>query len=155
MIRKHRTKEKRRFAALLMALAVLLASPPNLKAQSTDVYFESQGFGSGYAYGFSHEGFGNDLIYNFSHQIYGDDYIYNFTHEIFGRDYTGEFSHENFGDDFTGNFGHQGFGDAPMGSGIFILLAAGTCYAVKRRQKSGDRRQKSGDRRQNPEHRIK
>ena len=76
MIRKHRTKEKRRFAVLLMAM--LLASPPNLKAQSTDVYFESQGFGSGYAYGFSHEGFGNDLIYNFSHQIYGDDYIYNF-----------------------------------------------------------------------------
>ena len=154
MIRKHRTKEKRRFAALLMALAVLLASPPNLKAQSTDVYFESQGFGSGYAYGFSHEGFGNDLIYNFSHQIYGDDYIYNFTHEIFGRDYIGEFSHEGFGDDFNGTFGHQGFG-APLGSGVFILLAAGTCYAVKRRQKSGDRRQKSGDRRQNPEHRIK
>ena len=101
MLRKHRTKEKRRFAVLLMTMAVLLASPPSIRAQGTDVYFESQGFGSGYAYGFSHEGFGND---------------------------------------YTGNFGHQGFG-APLGSGVFILLAAGTCYAVKRRQKSGDRRQ--------------
>ena len=73
MLRKHRTKEKRRFAVLLMAMAVLLASPPSIRAQGTDVYFESQGFGS----------------------------------------------------DFTGNFGHQGFG-APLGSGVFILLAAGT-----------------------------
>ena len=71
-----------------MAMAVLLASPPSIRAQGTDVYFESQGFGN----------------------------------------------------DYTGNFGHQGFG-APLGSGVFILLAAGTFYAVKRRQKSGDRRQ--------------
>ena len=133
---------------LLMAMAMLLASPPSIRAQGTDVYFETQGFGNGYAYGFSHEGFGNDYIYDFAHQIYGTDYIYDFTHEVFGRNYTGEFTHESFGSDFTGNFGHQGFGDAPLGSGVFILLAAGTCYAVKRKQKSGDRRQ-------NPGHRIK
>ena len=158
MLRKHRTKEKRRFAVLLMALAVLLASPPDMRAQS-DAYFEAEDFGDNYAYGFSHEGYGSDIIYNFTHQIYGDDYLYNFSHQIYGSDYIYDFSHqvfgddyiyslthEGFGDDYTGNFNHQGFGEAPLGSGIFILLAAGTCYAVKRSKKQEVRSKKPGHR---------
>lgn len=143
----HRTMKKRTFVALLMALTVLVASPPDLRAQ-TDAYFEAQDFGDGYACGFSHEGFGDDIIYNFTHQyygsdynyafthqIYGSDYIYGFSHQIFGSDYVYGLSHQGFGSDYTGNFGHQGFGEPlPLGSGIAILLAAGTSYAVKKRR---------------------
>ena len=78
-----------------MALAVLIASPPDLRAQS-DAYFEAEDFGDNYAYGFSHEEFGGDLIYNFTHQSYGDDYIYNFSHQIYGSDYVYSFAHEIF-----------------------------------------------------------
>ena len=139
-------KKKRRAFVLLMALAAVMASPPDMWAQGTDAYFEAQDFGDGYAYGFSHEGFGGDLIYNFthqsygddyiygfSHQIYGDDYIYGFSHQLFGDDYIYGFTHESFGDDYTGSFTHQGF-NTPLGSGIFILLVAGTCYTVKKRK---------------------
>ena len=120
-----------------MALAVLIASPPDMRAQS-DAYFEAEDFGDNYAYGFSHESYGNDLIYNFSHQIYGSDYIYSFSHQIFGSDYIYGLSHQGFGDDFNGNFGHQGFGSpAPIGSGLVVLLAASAGYtAVKRRRSS-------------------
>ena len=147
MLRKHRTKEKRNVFVLLMAMAVLLALPPSIMAQGTDMYFEAEDFGDNYAYGFSHEAFGGDLIYNFTHQSYGDDYIYGFSHQIYGRDYIYSFthgifgsdyiygfSHEGFGDDYNGNFSHQGFG-APLGNGVFILLTAGACYAVKRSKK--------------------
>ena len=130
---KDRTREKLKFAVLLLALAVLLASPPDTRAQGTDAYFEAQDFGDGYAYGFSHEGFGNDYIYNLSHQAYGSDYIYGFSHQMFGDDYIYGFTHESFGDDYTGSFTHQGF-NTPLGSGIFILLVAGTCYTVKKRK---------------------
>ena len=146
----HRTMKKRMFVALMLALTVLLASPPDILAQ-TDAYFEAQDFGDNYAYGFSHEGFGDDIIYNFthqsygddynygfSHQIYGSDYIYSFSHQIFGSDYIYGLSHQGFGDDFNGNFGHQGFGSpAPIGSGLVVLLAASAGYtAIKRRRSS-------------------
>lgn len=127
-------KKKRKAFVLLMALAAVMASPPDTRAQGTDAYFEAQDFGDGYAYGFSHEGFGGDLIYSFTHQSYGDDYIYGFSHQIYGSDYIYGFSHQMFGDDYTGSFTHQGFGAAPLGSGIFILLVAGTCYTVKKRK---------------------
>ncbi|MBQ4205140.1 MAG: hypothetical protein II662_00595 [Bacteroidales bacterium] len=126
-------KKKRKAFVLLMALAAVMASPPCIRAQGTDMYFESQAFGDDYHYGFSHEGFGDDYIYGFSHQIYGSDYIYGFSHQMFGDDYIYGFTHESFGDDFTGNFGHQGFGQpAPLGSGIIVLLAAGANYAFRR-----------------------
>lgn len=146
---KDRTREKLKFAVLLLALAAVMASPPDTWAQGTDAYFEAQDFGDGYAYGFSHEGFGGDLIYNFthqsygddyiygfSHQIYGDDYIYGFSHQLFGDDYIYGFTHESFGDDYTGSFTHQGFGSpAPIGSGLVVLLVASTGYtAIKRRR---------------------
>ena len=127
-----------------MALAVLIASPPDLRAQS-DAYFEAEDFGDNYAYGFSHEGYGDNYIYNLSHQSYGSDYVYGFTHQIYGSDYIYGLSHEGFGDDFNGNFGHQGFGEpVPLGSGVFILLASGACYAVKRRKKQEVRSKKPG-----------
>ena len=44
-------KKKRRAFVLLMALAAVMASPPDTWAQGTDMYFESQAFGDGYAYG--------------------------------------------------------------------------------------------------------
>lgn len=113
-------KKKRKAFVLLMALAAVMASPPDTWAQGTDMYFESQAFGDDYHYGFSHQIYGSDYIYGFSHQMFGDDYIYGFTHE-------------SFGDDFTGNFTHQGFGQpAPLGSGIIVLLAAGANYAFRR-----------------------
>ena len=150
-------KKKRRAFVLLMALAAVMASPPDTRAQGTDMYFESQAFGDDYAYGFSHEGFGGDLIYNFihqsygddynyalSHQIYGDDYIYGFSHQIYGSNYIYWFTHEGFGDDYTGTFGHQGFGDpVPLGSGIIVLLAAGANYVYRKRCPKGQKSKKN------------
>lgn len=129
-------KKKRRAFVLLMALAAVMASPPDTRAQGTDMYFESQAFGDGYQYGFSHEGFGNDYVFRFSHQAYGSSYIYGFSHQVFGDGFSGNFGHEGFGDDFNGNFGHQGFGDpAPLGSGIIVLLTAGVSYAYRSRRR--------------------
>jgi hypothetical protein len=158
-------KKKRRAFVLLMALAAVMASPPDMWAQGTDAYFEAQDFGDGYAYGFSHEGFGGDLIYNFthqtygddynyafSHQMYGDDYIYGFSHQIYGSDYIYWFTHEGFGDDYTGSFSHQGFGQpVPLGSGIIVLLAAGAAYSyrVTRRPQRTWRSQRTRNKKKN------
>ena len=145
-------KKKRRAFVLLMALAAVLASPPDTRAQGTDMYFESQAFGDDYHYGFSHEGFGDDYIYGFSHQIYGSDYIYGFSHQMFGDDYIYGFTHESFGDDYTGSFTHQGFGQpAPLGSGIIVLLAAGAAYSyrVTRRPQRTWRSQRTRNKKKN------
>ena len=64
-------KKKRKAFVLLMALAAVMASPPCIRAQGTDMYFESQAFGDDYHYGFSHEGFGDDFTGNFGHQGFG------------------------------------------------------------------------------------
>lgn len=145
-------KKKRKAFVLLLALAAVMASPPDTRAQGTDAYFEAQDFSDGYAYGFSHEGFGDDYIYGFSHQIYGDDYIYGFSHQMFGDDYIYGFTHESFGDDYTGSFTHQGFGQpAPLGSGIIVLLAAGAAYSyrVTRRPQRTWRSQRTRNKKKN------
>ena len=133
----HRTMKKRTFVALMLALAVLLASPPDIMAQGVDAHFETQGFGDGYAYGFSHQGFGLDFLFNLTHQSYGSDYNGNFTHQGYGSNFNGVFNHEGFGSDYNGNFNHQGFGNPlPLGSGLVVLLAASAGYTVVKRRRS-------------------
>lgn len=73
---------------------------------------------------------------NFTHQPFGSDYTGTFTHQSFGSDYTGDFTHQSFGSDYEGNFTHQSFGDtSPIGSGLFVLFAAGVGYAAWKRKK--------------------
>ena len=49
----------------------------------------------------------------------------------------GTFTHQTFGTNHEGNFTHQTFGDnVPVGSGLFILLAAGVGYAATKRKKN-------------------
>ena len=62
-------------------------------------------------------------------------------HSLLGRGNRGTtegtFTHQTFGTNHEGNFTHQTFGDnVPVGSGLFILLAAGVGYAATKRKKN-------------------
>ena len=79
-------------------------------------------------------------------QTFGSSSGGNLGNQTFGSSGGGGFGNQTFGDfDYNGNLINQTFGnfqDAPLGSGLLVMFAAGTCYAaLKRRRTSSNKRQ--------------
>ena len=128
-------KRKRTLKAfvLLWAMAAMLLLPLDVGAQTS---FTNQTFGS--------SGGGN-----IGNQTFGSSGGGNIGNQTFGSSGSSNFGNQTFGDfDYNGNLINQTFGnfeDAPIGSGLLVMFAAGTCYAaLKRRRLLSFRPKRSG-----------
>lgn len=125
-------KRKRTLKAfvLLLAMASMMLLPLDVGAQTP----------------FTNQTFGTSGGGNIGNQTFGSTEEGNFGNQTFGSSNGGYFENQTFGDfDYDGNFINQTFGnfqEAPLGSGLLVMFATGTCYAaLKRRRTSSNKRQ--------------
>lgn len=140
MFRKYNNYNKRKVIVLCLGLAAMTMLPQWVSAQ------DNGGSGTQAWPGKSllgRDGSGNDYSVSTSD---GGSHAGSFV-SLFGRETSGggsgsgysifveQFGGENGGGTGGYNIGTEQFGDAPLGSGLFIMAAAGSAYAFSKKRK--------------------
>ena len=140
MFRKYNNYNKRKVIVLCLGLAAMTMLPQWVSAQdnggsgtqawSGKSLFGRDGLGNGYSVstsdGGSHAG---SFVTLFGRQNSGGGSSSGYS--IFVEQFGGE----NGGGTGGYNIGTEQFGDAPLGSGLFIMVAAGAAYAFSKKRK--------------------